>query len=535
MPQTYIAITIGPITKTFAQVRKTRELWAASYLFSLLSQSIIEKLSDKAIVMPYTGSVDIADKPFNMMQNKSGVGLFPDRIIYKATANDFTVLQDTLIPNAIDALSAVWKLDPTLLRRYCCIHTLCMELPDDSNAIIALSPYLDALELREKIEATEADETTLFRFFNTINQHPFFKSLFSGPGGKALPGCMIRDTNDQARFESLVEITTRDVRGNTEAEQKIYKDLMNIHIWDNHKDIDGDEAFLTALKNYCAEEAKVQNTKSRFKAYHKYICIVKADGDKIGRTLESLQPNELSSFSQSLLRWGIRARDAISAYKGVPIYIGGDDLLFFAPVRNGNQCIATLIAEIDAIFNEEFGNFTQKPTLSYGISISFYKYPLFEAIQAADDCLHKAKAIPGKNAVAIRILKHSGSVLQWQCSKDSDLYKTHFSTLLTNLEADGGFINSAAFRIRDNEALFEIIGSDAGRVQAFFNNNFDEDVHGQKRAYLNKVAALLPAVVQHYQQALLEANKKAITQKAMADVYSILKTVNFLNGVDDEH
>lgn len=538
MPESYIALTIGPIYKTFQQVRKTRELWAASYIFSLLSQKIISTLRGKEILLPFTQPVTLENGGiFDIAQNESGVGLYPDRIIYKGTADDFTALTETILDAAINSLSEDIEINPAILNRYLRIGCMYRELDKKANAIIELSPCLDALELQEKTSATEDDENTLFDFFNGVNHSPFFKNLFAGSNGKAKPGCMIKDANGQARFESLAEIATRDLRGVEETDVKNYKDLMNKYLWtDEEHDKDDDENFLSALKEYYAAKARETKQPSRFNASHKYICIVQADGDKIGATIENLTPKQLSLFSEKLLLWGYKTRNIINGYGGVPVYIGGDDLLFFAPVRNGNRCIINLLQEIEDLFTNAFSDFAGQPTLSYGVSISYYKYPLYEAIQAADDLLkNKAKKVPGKNALALRILKHSGTLLQWTGSRTHPVYKTHFSGLLQQLAEDRSFINSAAFRIRDNEALFRVISSDAKRVQNFFDNNFNEDVHGSKRQYINKVAALLPLVVQQYQHNVLQQHEKEITEKALNDVYAILKTTNFLNGLDDEH
>ena len=46
---TYLAITIGPIYATIQQARRTRELWAASYVFSLLMRELLEVLKDEKI------------------------------------------------------------------------------------------------------------------------------------------------------------------------------------------------------------------------------------------------------------------------------------------------------------------------------------------------------------------------------------------------------------------------------------------------------------------------------------------------------
>ena len=43
----YIAITLGPITRTIEMAESTKELWAASYFFSYLAKKIVEPFVKK--------------------------------------------------------------------------------------------------------------------------------------------------------------------------------------------------------------------------------------------------------------------------------------------------------------------------------------------------------------------------------------------------------------------------------------------------------------------------------------------------------
>lgn len=52
----YLAISIGPIIKTFSMARKPREFWAASYLFSYLMQCILKVFDNEEkveLLSPY--------------------------------------------------------------------------------------------------------------------------------------------------------------------------------------------------------------------------------------------------------------------------------------------------------------------------------------------------------------------------------------------------------------------------------------------------------------------------------------------------
>ena len=65
------------------------------------------------------------------------------------------------------------------------------------------------------------------------------------------------------------------------------------------------------------------------KSYHKYFCIVQADGDNMGKTIQN---GNVAAISTALIQYAAAAVPKISDYGAMPIYAGGDDLLFIAPV-----------------------------------------------------------------------------------------------------------------------------------------------------------------------------------------------------------
>ena len=106
------------------------------------------------------------------------------------------------------------------------------------------------------------------------------------------------------------------------------------------------------------------------------------------------------------------------------MYVGGDDLLFFAPVayhKNGTlKTIFDLLADIDRLFASVMtplatAHEVATPTLSYGVSINYYKFPLNEMRDEAYRLLMykaKNKAIhPAKNCIEFILRKHSGQKL----------------------------------------------------------------------------------------------------------------------------
>ena len=148
--------------------------------------------------------------------------------------------------------------------------------------------------------------------------------------------------------------------------------------------------------------------------YQRYIAVVKADGDSMGKAFE--ETNNANALSKALFEFNKKAVEIIRKdFDGLPVFIGGDDLLFFAPIFTKNGSVFSLLECLDAAFHESIREKTnlkkqeEHPTLSFGVSVSYYKYPMFEALELADKLLTKAKAGDGeKNNIVFSVLKHSG-------------------------------------------------------------------------------------------------------------------------------
>lgn len=72
----YIALTLGPITRTIGLAESTKELWAASYFFSYLAKKVIFPFRDRNFLLP------LVDE--QMFGTSNGAGVFPDRYIFEA-------------------------------------------------------------------------------------------------------------------------------------------------------------------------------------------------------------------------------------------------------------------------------------------------------------------------------------------------------------------------------------------------------------------------------------------------------------------
>jgi hypothetical protein len=91
----YLAISIGPVYPTISQARKTRELWAASFIFSLLMREILKQIKTDQILIP---NFDHQHPDVKL----HGAGLWPDRCVValpQGKVPDFQVIKDDALTN----------------------------------------------------------------------------------------------------------------------------------------------------------------------------------------------------------------------------------------------------------------------------------------------------------------------------------------------------------------------------------------------------------------------------------------------------
>ncbi len=191
---------------------------------------------------------------------------------------------------------------------------------------------------------------------------------------------------------------------------------------------------------------------------------------KIGNGKRLLTPAIHSAISTALRNFAIEFVIKIieKEHLGKVVYAGGDDLLAFVNLRdlfdvihklrlsfsgfceiNGNGEIE-LTKETDGYVEDEKEEkliLTMGPTstLSCGAVIAHYKTPLKLVISQATQMLDYAKELEGKNACAIALMKHSGSIRI-----------TRFKFLETEINEEKAKINFDAMEIiKDVTEIFK--------------------------------------------------------------------------------
>lgn len=512
----YAAINIGPIVDTISMARKPRELWAASYLFSFLMECIIKTIKEKGKTIISPASVE--------GDEKIGVGLYPDRIYLE----DIT---DEELKDVVDkAFLAFAGTD--IGQDYVNVMYVSIESEDGEGVIRKLNRLLDCTELYNRPVGDESREGVL-GLIQSKKDSSLFRHAFGNP---------------EFNIQTLGEIATYQL-SKLEGKAEVWKKLCI--------DARKKEENKRAVELEKAEDEFYKQIKAEFKndyhSYHKYICVVQADGDNMGSIISALKNEEVMTLSAALLGYGEKACGMIKEFGGLPIYAGGDDLLFLAPVVSDKGNIFGLLSEIDDCYKKTVDEAIDKnnisrpkkdgkelhTSLSYGLSVSYYKYPLYEALKSARELLFDtAKNVQEKNAIAWCLRKHSGTGFSGSFCKDASGGQVYqiFTKLMTCSESEK-VISAIAHKLRQNEDLLEIIRKSKdkeSRMTAFYHKVMEEE-NPEKDSYLKDTRGLLCALFDSYVETKedKEGKTRPIT-KILTTMYGMLRTAKFINGEGDE-
>lgn len=465
----YTGINIGPILKTFSMVRKPKELWAASYMFSYLMKCIIDKLKENNIEI-------ISPAKLSSNADKT-IGLYPDRVFVKGN------VKQGLLDDSFIQFAANLALDIQKTRPYFNIMSITIDADENTDVVMKLNRLLDRMELCN-LESDEKARETVFEYLR----------------GNLVP--MQNVTGKKFKNHSIETIASYDI-------------------------FDGDNK---------------KNDKT-----DKYICIVQADGDNMGMVVSACPEPLVAELSKKLLSFGQACCQSIRDYGGLPIYAGGDDLLFLAPVLTSEGSIFDLIESLDKHY-KKVQQYVDKElqvdcqtSMSYGISMTYHKYPLYEALAKAQETLFvTAKNIKGKNAVAWVLQKHSGSSFKAAMSKNmSDLYAALKGVI--NATENEKLVSAVSHKIRHNEVLLSLwLDVVDGRIVKQRIDNFFEkiiDVEGKGEEaikYMDAVKELLLAVYRNADKLSSQTDRLKKMKELTNIVYGMLRTAKFVKGKEED-
>ena len=582
MSNTYIGITIGPIYKTMQMVTKTRETWAASYIFSFICRSLIEEFETKGCkpenyIMPYRNVSDAL---------KPGAGFLPDKIIL-AKSDTFSY------EDIIDAISEVKKdlakkitgalTDETREARYVKRHNgyqkvgiseivknkekaieylekyfqiyscevdLSAEIMLGFNRLKTINTVLDQLELRCSL--VDADPNPLRLFLHAVNHTFLLTDCFHSKVTHfdSLPEIALRElrTEYKTQYDDAAEIVYEAIKRAAEDETKIAENEL----------IDEDD------KEPFAGLIEMAETDDFFRTYHNYVAVVTADGDNMGKLLTAIEENgidsaqfqkDIETFSKRLNSFSKQAYAIIAGsrytagekedwgYGAAPLYMGGDDLLFFAPVanivNNKKKTIFDTIKDIDDCFTkcfdkEEYKNLTDtngnpiKPCISFGVYISYVKHPLREAVIKSRELLGEVKdaKYETRNRLNFEVRKHSGSTFGAVINKNETQLFADFLTLINNEKSPDKqqFLSSVTQKMREQKATVTTVLANEWHLDAYFDDEFNKEIHAGQKPYLDQCKDYLFAVSQ------LGPAENPESKKLLENFFGVLKLNHFLHA-----
>ena len=456
----YIALTIGPIIDTISLGRKTSEVWMASYLFSSFMKNSIKKieaLKKSKFIIPFVDDDILKDKD-------DGVGMFHDRFIL--TTEELTI-ED---------------IDKILL--------------EEKDAIAKM--VTQSINLHDKKDKNKVDEEKVKAFFRQYLQTYLFETT------EKFENAIL----DISEIMDSIELHTPRL----ESEDDYLRRFLNRNIiLDSNlaKTSFGKKPSFKAIDAIAAQELDEDMIA---KNAHKYIAIIYADGDNLGNYIKSQK--DITQVSKKLFDFDKEATKTIEKFGGIPIFIGGDDLIIFAPLLNDGKTVFDLMNDLSADYKKALQ--TDESTLSFGVSLTYYKYPLYEALGRARDALFKvAKKYKGKNAIALSTQKHSGQSFNFCIGKNEKTYNTFLELVSKVLKEEIELPHAIHHKLKAYEKLFQSIPKE--RIESTFTNIFNEDLHK------DKFEEGLKAI----QKLMLETGLEKEQQKKL---FAMLSTIKVLRG-----
>lgn len=150
MKTRYVGITLGPLNDTLALAGSAAGLWAASYLFSYLADTLCRLLVE-AGVAPEDFVVPYYDPADELMQAHREAGMYHDRIIFRAPTLSMEAVGQVR-QRAIADTAAAYSLDADYLSRYLLVGTAAFEA---DNPVAESEPILNSLELAPPFVAAQ--------------------------------------------------------------------------------------------------------------------------------------------------------------------------------------------------------------------------------------------------------------------------------------------------------------------------------------------------------------------------------------------
>jgi CRISPR-associated protein Cmr2 len=547
--QSIFGFTIGPIYEMMRSAKKTRELWFSSFFFSWYAKLLYEQLSKESEITVLTPYFDPLKPPL-----KSKAGLFPDHVVgtsKKSLDDTLSTIKEInssikdyfigIIDNNDTSyyLKSKSKTDvEKIFNDY--LQTNIVVLPaneiEKKYVIKTVDAHLDALE-RNRYFSLGKNETTCFRC--KILPSVFeIKDNFDKKHTKqtVCPVCFIKfkcnemkDACDESGQKLQFHYrSTGEISGHELIEYllvnnpKGYTDYLKAY----------DEISFESNTEEGREFRKLfPNDFDQFKDYQKYMAIVVADGDNLGKTANDVEdPQE---FSKTLFGFGQEAAALTEKeFHGEPVYLGGDDLLAFMPtaykIDEDTKTIFDYIHSLSIKYVTELGKINLKGSISFGVHLFYYKSPLSIAIDEALNLLEEAKSQPGKNSLVLLLTQHSGQQIKVHFKLCTDQLKNYSEFLKGILKGEIKYPEGIHHNLLRYKRVLTNL-TNLNQLDAFMKNRFNEDIH-KEFSGISNVFGMLKEMLTYSDGRTLKIYRGEPAEKIFDEFISQIKLIKFITG-----
>jgi len=492
--------TIGPIYELMSHAKKTRELWFSSFFFSWYVKRLIKLLRE---IKCSNGNEcfdfltpDVTD--FSSIP-RTKAGLFPDHIIgyskkdinetYELIKDQIKANNDYFI-NVIDELGKRHYLPSndnkkveSIFINY--LNTSFIVLPleniGNNNVVEYVDAYLDGLE-RNRSFAIRKNENTCYRCKSLPSVFIINDSFDQKKKEqKVCPFCFLKFRCNNSTDVCTETSQTSNFRYPSTGEISAFELISKI----NPKKLQNylqeyDELSFETETKAGKDFRELLPKNVEINPYHKYMAIVQADGDNLGKTAN--QVKDPKKLSQLLFNFGLKAKKITDKYHGEPVFIGGDDILAFLPTafkdENGNfKTVIDYVLELSKEYICTLNTEKISGSLSFGVHLFYYKHPLSLAVKKAREQLFDvAKNVPGKNSLSLLLTQHSGQSISLQFKLGSDELND-FNTLLQKfITNEKTFPQGIHHKLSQYSKLITNLSTEI-QLHNFFSNRFNEDIH----------------------------------------------------------
>ncbi|BCW98123.1 MAG: type III-B CRISPR-associated protein Cas10/Cmr2 [Armatimonadota bacterium] len=445
-----VSISIGPVQDFIAAARKTRDLWAGSYLLSEISRAAAQALADKQCQLVYPSRATVVNRDLSIPNKILAIapqGSSPADLAKEAS----NAAEEKLFEFLDAALEKVRTEYPEIDVKVCQ-----SQVETFLELYAAWWPMKDGnlVEAREQVEELMAGRKALRDFAQSASSAGVPKSSLDPGRDAVLDGRKVREhrTGQEhnldikqgemldaisltkrfgpaQRFVSTARVaadplirrmkgspTLEELRGLAEEMLKQKSQLCtsfspesfpqyaefpydtSLFFSEGREEVAEDPAkdLVPDFTHVLGRFLRDNELPSQLPAYY---AILAADGDNMGKVVSEKACSgglkELEEFSKVLSKFSANVREIVeNQHNGALVYGGGDDVLAFLPLDRALPCANAL--------RQEFSNLTGC-TMSVGIAIAHYAAPLQTAVRWAREAERDAKAQSGKNALAVHL------------------------------------------------------------------------------------------------------------------------------------